>query len=78
MAGLVTGCLVVSAQAQQNGSPDKTTVSRELEKLFKASGQQVPSFKAKDLPYANSPQMHRIRRSDESQQAQKSRKRNAR
>ena len=77
MSGLVTGCLVVSAQAQQNESPEKTTVSRELEKLFKASGQQVPSFKTKDLPYANSPQMHRIRRSDGPQQSQKSRQASA-
>lgn len=77
MAGLVTSCLVVSAQAQQNASSESTTVSRELEKLFKASGQQMPSFKTKDLPYATSPQMHRIRRSDEPQQSQKSRRASA-
>lgn len=43
----------------------KTSINNELQKLFKKSGTPMPSMRNKDLPYANSPQMHRVRRRQE-------------
>ncbi len=39
-----------------------TSITRELEKLFNESGQEMPSMRTQDLPYATTPQMNRVRR----------------
>lgn len=50
-------------------SETKTSISNELQKLFKKSGTPMPSMRKEDLPYANSPQMHRVRKRQETPEA---------
>lgn len=57
-----------STTTSQNAASQQaadTTVQKELQKLFQQSGTEMPSLRNKDLPYANSPQMNRVRRIQE-------------
>lgn len=60
-----------AADGRSSGSADRssgqsgTTINRELEKLFHESGQEMPSMRTQDLPYATTPQMNRVRRVDQ-------------
>jgi|GEM_PF-4167256 len=53
-----------AGSANSGSGQSGTTVTRELEKLFNESGQQMPSMRTQDLPYATTPQMNRVRRID--------------
>lgn len=60
-------------QAQTQPQPQNTAASNgnveaELNKLFRESGQEPPSMKSKDLPYANTPQMDKVRPKPQTQQ----------
>ena len=48
-----------------NQTSGRTSVNQELQKLFEESGQQMPSLRNSDLPYANSPRMDRIQKREE-------------
>lgn len=54
-----------SGSSQQSG---ETSVEKELQKLFQQSGTPMPSMRNRDLPYANSPQMNRVRKIDQQPQ----------
>ncbi|MEZ6058786.1 MAG: hypothetical protein R3C19_00320 [Planctomycetaceae bacterium] len=53
------------------GNGPSTTVNQELNRLFQESGQQMPSMRAQDLPYATTPRTDLIRRKSEAPQAPK-------
>ncbi len=53
-----------SGSANRSSGQAGTTINRELEKLFTESGQEMPSMRTQDLPYATTPQMNRVRRVD--------------
>jgi len=49
-------------QVRQSSPSGNTSINRELQRLFNESGQQMPSMRTADLPYATTPQMQRVRR----------------
>ena len=51
-----------SDRAGSAGASGNTSVNRELQRLFNQSGQQMPSMRTADLPYATTPQMYRVRK----------------
>ena len=63
-----------SDQAGNPGASGKTSVNRELQRLFNQSGQPMPSLETVDLPYATTPQMHRVRKSTAEPSVQKKKK----
>lgn len=66
--GRGTGNQTAYAQSQQSGAAGNSTVTNELNRLFLENGQQPPSMREQDLPYANSPRMNMVQHKQQPQQ----------
>ncbi|MCH2210040.1 MAG: hypothetical protein MK110_01970 [Fuerstiella sp.] len=54
--------VAVHGQTSPSRSSGTSSVNRELQKLFRESGVEMPSMKMADLPYAKTPRMDRVKK----------------